>query len=403
MRSDRAVIRIQAFAVLYLIMWTVSPPLWIGNAWRLLAMASATVWIFLAFIRRQIWIDNTVVMALVFGLLGAIVSLVEFGAKGLILQISLYMLVLCYLIFRSYNDRDGFNELKWIIPVVLIALAFYNYRSATALAEDAHIARAMARDDSSTYSYMRQGIGGYGLVYAQVIVIPAVLRWTEIAFRKAKVSFFIGCVYLMTCVMLLQEAGYTIAVTSVILGVIVLHFFKNKRVGLLLVAMVLLVVGLEYALLHFESFQKVVLDFFAGSKVETRINEIIAASTTGETSSSIDSRISTYLTSIRVILRYPIIGGLGWSGGGGHSAILDAFAKYGLFGGIAFIRLYFAAPNEYRRRYADTSSYRVFNASLVPMFIVALLNSVPYNMIAMALLFLPILYEDILRREGVKE
>jgi len=52
---------VQAVAVLYLIIWTVSPPLQVDSIYRLVALACAVMWVGIWFIREYIKSDNCLV------------------------------------------------------------------------------------------------------------------------------------------------------------------------------------------------------------------------------------------------------------------------------------------------------------------------------------------------------
>jgi len=105
---------------------------------------------------------------------------------------------------------------------------------------------------------------------------------------------------------------------------------------------------------------------------------------------------------MNVILEYPLVGGLWMRSGGGHSAILDQFAKYGVWGGVIYTIMLFAVPNEYKRLFHNPQVWTISNAVMVSILFVALLDSFSYSFTCMILLMLPLLYEDILRWEGIE-
>ena len=89
---------------------------------------------------------------------------------SVIKQIALILLVICFIMTYFYDDK--WDELVGIVPIVLVLLTIFNYNTFSILVEDHTIARLLVRDDETTYQYLRQGIGGYSLIYPQVCMSP---------------------------------------------------------------------------------------------------------------------------------------------------------------------------------------------------------------------------------------
>ncbi|MBQ2724521.1 MAG: hypothetical protein IJF78_02320 [Clostridia bacterium] len=396
--------QIQKAAVLYLILWTISPPLGVDMIFRYLALGCVGIWALIAIGRGYFshGIEKDQFYAIVFAAAVVIIAFMERGTlNGILQQIHIYMLVISFILFSFY--KNGYwQELNGIVPIVLIVLAFFNYTTATALQSDPGIARSIVRADEETYQYMRQGIGGYGLIYPQVCVSPAVWVWLKSSFRNNRVCFVVGCIWAFTFVYYLLNAGYAIAVFAAAAGAIMLLVYRRKSVwGAILIAIGLFLAVMA-SLIYWDAFRELLLDIFDGTKVATKINDLMLTSETGVAEASIQDRIKAYSYSIEAILKYPFIGGLWMASGGGHSAILDTIAKYGVLGGYMYIRLVFAVPNAYKADYRNPKICRICNASIVPIFVIAMLNSMPYDMMCMILLVLPLLYEDIIKWEKLK-
>ena len=102
-----------------------------------------------------------------------------------------------------------------------------------------------------------------------------------------------------------------------------------------------------------------------------------------------------------LLFRFPLIGGLWWDSGGGHSALGEAFAKYGLFGGYIFCRILYSIPSTYKKEYVYKRLQQMANANLVVLLYVTLLDSVSYSFLGMILIVTPILYENIIEWDGL--
>lgn len=393
---------IQKFAILYLIIWTISPPLGIDMKYRLLAIGCVGIWGVFA-LQRGYYIEKIHLYAAIFAVFVATVAYMEKGSiDGILKQIAIYMLIVCFLMYAFYQDGK-WKEVSWIVPVVLILLIVFNYNTAQALIDDPGIARKIVRADENTYGYMRQGIGGYGLIYPQVCVFPALVAWIKSSFRESKISFVIGCVWIYTFVQYLISAGYSIAIYACVVGLIILFAYKGKNATKGIVISVFVFASIMAAIVYIDSFREALLKLFDGTEVVTKINDLVSTSQTGQAEDSISARKEAYMDSLRVLFQYPLIGSL-WNGnGGGHSAIVDVFAKYGILGGVIYTKILFYVPNNYKVNYIESSYIRsISHAVIVSILYVAILNSFSFNFTAMLLLVLPILYEDIIRWEKIE-
>ena len=100
---------------------------------------------------------------------------------------------------------------------------------------------------------------------------------------------------------------------------------------------------------------------------------------------------------MNTIFSYPVIGGLWFpnGSGGGHSAILDTFAKYGLFGGYVVIKILFSFSLGIKKSPETGKDLRIANASFIVLFLIMLLNSIPFNFTCLLMLVIPVSYNDI--------
>ena len=390
---------IQKIAILYIVAWSIAPPLGIDMIYRFLAIGCIGVWGLVA-LRRGYLIEKIHVYAVLFAAMVIFVAYFQTGSiNGILQQIGLYILVICFLI-NAFYEEQGWKELSYIIPILLLLLIIFNYNTVQALIDDPGIARRMAKADVDTYEFMRQGVGGYGLIYPQVCIFPALLMWIMTAFKHNKVLFVIGCIWLYTFICYLAKAGYSIAIFVTVVGTFILLVYKGRNVGKAVLVSACIFVGFLCAIVYLDGFREFLLTVFDGTEIVTKINDLVEMNETGDNDGSIYARIEVYKASITTILQYPVIGGLWNASGGGHSAILDAFAKYGIFGAYIFITVLFYVTKFYKNKfYHNKKIVSVSNAVTISLLYIALLNPFPYNFMAMILIVLPILYEDIIRWE----
>lgn len=395
---------IQKIAVLYLVVWTVSPPLQIDTIYRILALACAALWFIIWFIRENpVTLGKEHVLALLFLIMViAIVYFEKYDFSAILKQIALIMLVICFLMTYFYDNK--WSELAGIVPIVLILLIIWNTKTANALTEDLSIARRLVRDDESTYDMLRQGIGGYSLIYPQVCISSLILAWTFKAFSNNKIFFAIGAFWIVSYVRLISIAGYSIAIFASVLGLILLLFYRGKSAVAAFIVAALIFIAIMMSIMYVDSFREWLLEIFDGTAVAKKINDLVSTSDTGETGESIQIRINAYSVSLLNIVKYPIIGSLWRESGGGHSAFLDVVSKYGWFGGYAFAMMFYHVPIHFKNHYSNNKFVvSSANATLITMMFVSVLDSYNYSFTCMILIVASLLFDDIIKWTGAVE
>ncbi len=394
---------IQKFAVLYLVVWTISPPLQIDLIFRIAALACAAIWFLIMFIRDgSVSLDKSQFYAIVF--LIAVIGVVYLEKRNISIilrQIAYILLVICYLMNRYY--RKKWDELSGIVPIIIILFIVFNSITINALIEDPTIARRLVRDDESIYEYFRQGVGGYGLVYPQVCISPIVLAWVIKAFNKHKVYFAIGTAWLVTFVWFLGLAGYSIAIFASAIGAILLLFYRGKSAILALVVSSVLFILIMFSIMYITGFREWLLEIFDGTAVAQKINDLVSTGATGETGESIQVRIDRYWVSIFNAIKYPVIGSLWRDNGGGHSAFLDTLSKYGILGTMMFSEMFYATPMFYKKHYENKYIVSAANATLITLLFVSILDSFSYQFTCIILVVAPLFFEDIIKWTGAEK
>lgn len=387
----------QSTLVLYLIAWTISPPLQIDAIYRLAALGAAFLW-FVLDMRNNVKYEKIHYFAILFILLVAFVALIEGkGELSAVLRpINYYMFVLAFLMAYCYKDR--WQELVPLIPIVMLMLIYFNYQSYKVVLDEPSIARIIVRDDPQAHRYMRQGVGGYALLYSQVCVLPMFLVWTINMFKRNWIKFVIGVMWLVTYTLYLMDSGYTIAVVVSVVGLVILFFYKRKSLSMAIGIVSVLLVLLVWLIGYNDGFRNALLSFFDGTTVAKKINDVYLSITTEDTADSIMVRVKRYREAITAIFRYPFIGQLWVGNGGGHSALLDTIAKYGIFGGYVFCKIVFEFPNRLKKDENAQKDMKVANAIFISILMIVLLNSIPYNFVFMIVFLIPMCYSDILEQ-----
>lgn len=388
------VVTAQRIMLLYLVVWSISPPLSVDMIFRIAALICAVGWFFLD-LSTGLRLDKMQKLALIYMVFVVLVALIEYeGDLSMLMKpIAIYMLVFAYIINYSYIKR--INELWFLIPVFIILLIVFNAITISALLIDSSLARRLVRSDESIYPYLRQGIGGYALVYSQVLLSPLIFAWTFNARKGNLFCFILGIIWAISYIFLLLKSGYSIAIASTFISAFILIFYKKRSIIPAVVIAFGVIVVFILLIGFFDGFRNALLDAFEGTTVAKKINDIYYSLQGVETADSITVRIVRYSASIKTIFNYPIIGGLWWKSGGGHSALLDAFAKYGLWGGLMFVNMFFCVTNHIKDTSDNVKDIRIANALTVSLIIVTLLDTIPYHMVFPVLVVAPIFFNDI--------
>lgn len=399
MQDNKSLVRVQQISVLYLVIWTISPFMEVDLIWRIGALGAFGLWLICA-MNRGLHLERIHMLALAFMALVVIVNIVENNGFSKILRpIQYYMMALFFFIGHFYKDK--WKELYFIIPIVLLFLLYFNFKSAFTVMDDPTIARKLVRNDEEIYIYLQQGIGGYSLIYPQVVAFPVLVMWVFKSYKQKKFCFLIGIVWLVSYVLFVINANYSIAITGSVISLIILLFYKGHSAGLAFAVSVGLFIGLMLMIAYWDGFRNMLLGFFDETAVAKKINDLVATSESGAAEGSINDRVIAYQSTINTIFRFPLIGGLWWEGGGGHSALGEAFAKYGLFGGYVFCKILYSFPSRYKKTFVYKRIQQMANANLVVLLYVTLLDSITYSFLGMILIITPILYENIIEWDGL--
>lgn len=377
-------------ALLYIILWTIAPPLQLDMIYRVIVLGCVG---FLA-LKNGFTMDRQHFFAFLFVLFVAVSEIIMDGSFSAILSpIAIYLLFIGYSLIDWYDD--SLFDFRIIIPIILLVLAYFNFRTASEIAVNPRVARDIIRNTDLANGYLRQGVGGYGLLYSQVYIVPAIAMWALCAFKHNKLLFAIGVIWGITFFRFLLISGYTIAAVATFIGLIMLLIYRRKSVIPALALSLLFLALLVYLIGYNDAFRTRLMNYFDGTKVAAKINDIYISITTDETADSIYARIQRYYASLNMIRKYPLIGSWFNGGVGGHSSMLDAFAQYGLFGGFMMLRMVYYVPLKWKAQTKSPLMIRTINATLIPITIVAWLNSMPYNLVMMLTAVLAIILTQI--------
>lgn len=391
---------IQKICIAYLIVWTISPPLSIDLSYRIVALVSVLIFLLVELSKTELLLSKIEIYSLFFLLLVIAVSLIN---GDVLRSISIYMLIIAFFMYCRYDDN--FEELEGLQLLALVLLIVWNIKTYSALQIDDHIAREIVRNDENTYQYLRQGVGGYGHIICQTIISPVIFSWTLSARHKHKLCFIIGFVCFVSFFLVLSVATYAIPLLATIIGVIIYFIGKGEKVWVLIVVSAIIAVAVVFLIGYVKEIREWLMDLFPSNTAQNKINDLMASINSGELQGDFDVRFRRYIAPVEAFFfRYPLIGGL-WNGGaGGHSSILDAFGRYGIFGGWITCKLMFMVPNSVRSKFFDNVKMRRTTAALsTVLFVSMLLDSWTISCSLLLFIVVPLMMENIHKWETEKE
>ncbi len=383
---------IQMVSVLYLLVWSVAPPLQMDLIFRLLALGLAFVWFVIEFLRHfeftmmQIW-------CALFMFAVAAIGYFSRGFDGVMSEIAVYMMVLAF--FINIYSTDNWQSYRIVVPITLGLLCFFNFRTYSALVQDTTLARRLVRDSEELYVFMRQGVGGYGLVYPQVCIAPVVYAWALKSFEHNKFYTLLGAVWSVSFWMVLNLAGYSIAIITSAIALVVLLFYRRQSVLPAFFIAAGLILAMVLLLVYVEGFRNLVLQIFEGTKIVRKIEDLLSTAE-GETADSFATRAERYWWSLESCLQYPLIGGrLFGARIGGHSELLDTFAQYGVWGGVPVAFMIFYTPNAFKASSPSITVRATANAHIMAISLFSLFDPFVFQVYFPLMVLCPIMYSDI--------
>jgi len=302
-----------------------------------------------------------------------IINYIASDTAYLIRHLQLYIfLMLIY--FSTIVVNLANTKKKNIVFIVLLFNLIALIGTYFGLLADGHAARALSKSGEGALELTEQGVGGYGTIYSNVVLIPVLfyLKSKTISPLLKKIIWL----NIILAIIIIIKANYLIAVLLVFFQLITYLFIKLKgfmklvlSVAVLLAMLLIhsnidyvenvtgkLVVGTTYAIKH--------QDFF--SQINGQESEF----------GSVSGRVERYQRSFKMIFINPITGVLSYNDIGKHSNLLDFFAQYGFLFFFLFINLLIKLPLQIMKKEKEKTYLIIFIISLL---LLGLLNNYPLH------------------------
>ncbi len=339
---------------LYILIWTISPPLQHPMLFRILVLAAGLLWVLLSWLKISGGNTNVQVVYLSVCIFCILAIFIEWIAgsgiiDAVISQLQIIIFLLFILQFIYYKNYDT-EYIKILTIVALLLLTIFQVRTLIEYQTNPGVSRLLVRSSEDAKSYAAKGVGGYGLVYPSIFSNTALMYLLGKVKGPKKIPVLIS---LIIGVLLVMSSGFLIAAIMTLVSIFawIIKMFNTKNVMDVLLSILLLIVIVFTAMDLLLEYSDSVIEAMDGTFYKQKVKEIIHALKTDQTTGKLEGRTSRYLESIKGIFRFPIIGAkvLGYESElGGHSTLLDMLGLLGIFSIGFYYVLYFALKSMYK-------------------------------------------------------
>jgi hypothetical protein len=338
--------RVQLLCVGYVALWTLSPPLMIGEMYRWMALGATLLWVVIeAAVRPDTFFRPSRPVALVSAYIAysALVGWMLGGSDALLRDLQMFISFL-FLYFYESHVRRNIRQLRPVFWMALVALPVWLAISINTYLSNPHASRILVRSSGQAEELWAQGVGGYALVYTVVIAVPVLLHMLLRRAVTSKLLYMVLAANVLLSTALVLRAGYSIAVVLLVASVIVTLFSEQRRH--LNVPLTLL--GIVFAaFLAWRAYPIVsawVLEQSSGTSYERKVEDVITSLGDSESEGTLAFRTDRYLRSALLCVYNPVTGVLRFDDLGKHSELLDTFGRYGVPVGLLFAYCVFYLP-----------------------------------------------------------
>ncbi|TXK77880.1 hypothetical protein [Mesonia sp. K4-1] len=359
----------QNLAIFLISIWLLIPYFAYNNYARLLAFLAFSFFLF----KNEKRINKKLLFGILLYIIYTFTINALFSANSYMLRhLQLYILFGCILIAYIITKQEDAikNKIKYIIlSLNLIALLSSLY----VLKDNMGAARLLAKSTDEAVELSNKGLGGYGLIYANVLMLPLFFYYRKRTNNLYKqVLIYANILFSITFILL---ADYLIAIILIIFQLLTFLFIKASYadriiiIGILLVTLLLFYNNLNY-------FDKLTYSWVEFSSLRYKQEDIfnMFRGVDGN-NNTIDGRTGRYFRSLNLLASNPITGTFSFDEIGKHSNIIDQFAQYGIIFGFLMLRIIFMLPQNLLRTTNNEYLKYFLNIYMVTLILLGILNN----------------------------
>lgn len=395
----------QICCITFFAVYTISPPLLVIDAARIVALLAVGLFIIVEIIKRPetflrpTWITViTVVYAVYINLFGYLTD----GLSDVVRNFELNVFLFCIIILESYRRRS-LEHLKW--PALGVCLASMAWILVTLIAMEGqrNVARVITRTSAESEALMSAGVGGFGLTYFSCAMIPALIYFVRAENLKPAWLKIPAWVYLGLVSLLVIRAGFFIALIFAAAAALVAVFYVKGTQKAFLQAALALAAVLGLGILASSQVRDVALEWSEGTMYERKVEDATASLDRSMPDGTISQRAERYQRSLKIFSENPLVGVVSVQDVGKHSQVLDSLARYGiLIGGLLPLAILLVG-RELSKRFIGTTGFPLVAVSLLLILGLALFNNITMTLGVAAFIIMPAVVYVITRGEREAE
>ncbi|MDP3379038.1 MAG: hypothetical protein Q8S53_11785 [Brevundimonas sp.] len=396
---------IQNLAVAYVCLWATSPLLAFGTVYRLAAVAAVAVWALLEMSRPGgIFSRPTlpIVVAVCFIAYTAIIESMLGAEQDFSWHIQPWIM-LFFLVFYE-SRRDNVRSMAPIFWMLIATLPIWYFTTIVAFDQyGTHTTRLLTRSSDEARLRASEGVGGYGLIYSIVVILPAIallllnsrrflpLKEPEWLIPLSRIPLLFPALItanLVLGMMLVVRAGFSIAIILMIISVVLSLAFKRRSPLLLTLLPLFVVMAYLLAQVALVPLLQFLLPVTEGTPYYRKVLDVIETIESDQSQGTFNDRWVRYVRSFELFVQNPIFGVLSARDVGKHSAYLDTYARYGVLVGSVLVYLLTYLPVRMMRGMRD--NFGLAFSVLAIMILLPLLNDVFASLGVMLFIMIPV-------------
>ena len=237
--------------------------------------------------------------------------------------------------------------------------------------------RALAKGTSALTDYYQSlNIGGYGFVYALILLIPALLHKYKITKRK----IYIGIILLFTICIIGASYGTAFVVFAIVMGV---YLYLQIKCNVVIKTIITFIIGIM--VFSYDSWKQIVkwiyliLEKIGVESLSSRMEMVYRSLTIDSQVMHLEERVALREMSLDVFNKNPFLGNLELNNKqalGMHSEICDMLGGTGIIGVLLFFILIAAIAYFLKRQIVSRDMRNIYISILAGMIFLIYYNTI---------------------------
>lgn len=335
-------ITLSQLAMLYIVVWCISPPLSYGTIYRLI-MFGAIGFLILKYIlsygfkvKKNYFLFASVVIYII-----GLSIVMNDSITNRLSVIILFLILFCSESFMGIRGNP--EEYFWIVIVTFVLCIIWNVCSLQGIAETPNVMRLLAKNSAVSEAYAMKGIGGFGYLYTVLLLLPIAI---DCALKKKmnKIWRLIAVTFIVTTYILIFNAQYFLAIILSLFLLCVYGVMRLKNAWMKGIGMFVLMIIFIQVYLNADKVLLYLMEITDLRSIDLKLESIydILVNGDGVENSEFSVRFERYMESFKCALSHPFVGGKVYALTGNHSHILDFFAQYGFIIGAIYLKCLFS-------------------------------------------------------------